>query len=60
LSVRLGAAGERQRVLVGERHGMHLPRVPRDFRDEAVLVLGASFESALAMKHLLHDSSPRE
>jgi hypothetical protein len=32
---------------------------PRDFRDEAVLVLGACFESELALKHLFHDSSRR-
>ena len=49
--------GEHQRLAVGERHAVRLPRVTLDFGDESVLVPGVSLEPAVAMKHLVHDSS---
>jgi len=33
--------------------------VAPDFRDELLLVRGAGLEPAVAMNHLVHDSSPR-
>jgi hypothetical protein len=38
---------------------VRLPRVALDFRDELILARGAGFEPALAMEHLVHDSSRR-
>jgi hypothetical protein len=57
--VQLGAKGEQQRLVVRERHAVGLRRVPPDLGDERVLVLGASFEPAVAMNDLVHDSSRR-
>ena len=57
--VQSGAEGEQQRLEVGERHAVCVPRVTTDFGDETVLVLCAGLEPAFAMKHLFHDSSHR-
>ncbi len=51
--VQSGAEGEQQRLVVRERHAVCVPRVTTDFGDEAVLVLCAGLEPALAMKHLV-------
>ena len=37
---------------------MGLPGVAPHVRDETRLVLGAGLETAVAMKHLVHESSP--
>ena len=60
LLVQLGAKGEQQRLVVRERHAVRLRGVTLDFRDELVLVGGAGLEPAVAMKHLVHDSSQRK
>ena len=51
--------GERQRFLVRERHVMRFPGVSLDLGHEPVFVLGTSGEPAMALEHLLHDSSRR-
>jgi hypothetical protein len=57
--VQFGAEGEQQRLVVRERHPVGLPRVALDFRDEPILVPGAGLEPAVALNHLVHDSSQR-
>ena len=54
LRAEFGAESEQQRFVVRERHAVHLPSVALDLRDEVVLVLGAGFEPAVAMKHRVH------
>jgi hypothetical protein len=43
-----------------EHHAVGLRGVTLDFRDELVLVGGAGLEPAVALKHLVHDSSQRK
>ena len=59
MRVQTGTKDEQQRLVVGQRHAVRLPRVTLDGRDELVVLLGAGFEPAVALKHLLHDSSRR-
>ena len=58
--VQLGAEGEQQGLLVGQRHPVRFPGVTLHLRDEIVLARGASLEPAVAMKHLVHNSSQRK
>ena len=57
--IQFDAEGEHQCLVVRERHPVRLPSVSTDDLDELVLVVGAGLEPAVAMNHLVHDSSPR-
>jgi len=59
LLVKLGAKGEKHRLFMRKRHAVRLRRVALNLSDEPFLVRGAGLEPAVAMKHLVHDSSPR-
>ena len=46
-------------MLSREGHLMGLDGVSLDLNDEVVVVLGAGYERAVALKHLLHDLAAR-
>src|SRR5262249_15827425 len=49
------AEDDEQRLLLRERHPVCTPGVALDFSGEAVVVVGAGFESAVAGERLVHD-----
>jgi len=53
----LSVKGDEQRLIMGKRHAIHLPRVALHLRDELVLVDAAGLKPAVAMKQSTSASS---
>lgn len=59
MAIQASAKDEEEGLIARERHPMRLPGMSAHLRHEALFVLGTSLESAIALKHLVHDSSAR-
>jgi hypothetical protein len=59
-ALELCAEREQRRLVSRELHAVRVPRVAADLFDEALLVAGAGFEPAVALKDAAHDFSRRD